>query len=139
MHIIFRKKTNSITVIDKWLDRFSKPYTCNNTIAFDITVHFQILSACHPPQKLLNGIYIPRKKSTSLVFEKTIPIVKAITKLKKTSQSKTYPYLYIFSSSLVITEFCDCLFTNTSTIFSIISIHFDLSFLNNIYHISTIN
>ena len=74
----------------------------NVNIAFDINVHFQILSACHPPQKLLNGIYMPRKNITSFIFEKPIPIAKAITTFKITSHNKIYPYLYIFSSSSVI-------------------------------------
>ena len=141
IHIIFRKNINSIVPIDRWLNSFSNPYTCNNNIAFDITVHFQILFACHPPQKLLNGMYILRKKINSLVLENTIPIAKAIIILKKTSHSNTYPYLYIFSSSSVITWFFDCLFTNTSTIFWIIlpnttSLHFS-EWSNTLYKVSS--
>ena len=96
------------------------PNINNNNIIFDIIVHFHILSACHPPQKLLNGMYINRKKEIVFSSLNIKPIINAIIKFRTTSHNKMYPYLYIFISSVFNTFSSICLLIMVSTIFCII-------------------
>lgn len=97
--------------------------THKSKIIFETTVHFHILSACQPPQKLRNGIKKKRNEKTISNDLKSNPIISAIIIFSTTSYTSIYPYLYIFKSSCFNTLFCICF----SIILSII--------LSNIKHL----